>query len=335
MKLLNQNGKYRIISEFEIVEKLPANYFQLDWDDLGNIFLTESNKLMLPEKIYDFSSQNRKLIINSFLMGNKNMGVLLSGEKGTGKSIDAKLFCEEIDAPKILITKPIPKKIDFVQFLNNIKQSYVLFVDEFEKSFKINEFEDEEQSVHEQNSFLQLLDGLNNEFKKFFLFAANLRVSEYLINRPSRIKYLIRYKGIKEENAIFVINELLHDKSLTEDLLKNLDLHSLTIDILVSIIGEININKTPYSSFKDIFNYSSHESSFIIYQKRNETDDYTIIENQEIEINHLANRYLEIDGISFNKVSQPGKKPYLYRNAHDSKHMLKVEFYRSHINMNN
>lgn len=328
MKILKQNGQYSIISNFTIIDKLDNLYYELDWDTFGNVFLRETNKLVLPNKIYDFFKKNRGFILKSYHHSDKNLGVLLSGEKGTGKTIDAKLILQELDLPKILITKSIPKNVNFQSFLNTIEQNFILFVDEFEKLF-LN-YSGNDNQFHEQESMLQLLDGLNNEYKKLFIFIANTEVNTYLINRPSRIKYYIDYEGISEENAKIIINDLLLDKSFGENLLENLDLSSLTMDILISIIQEINIQNVPYTEFKDIFNYSMTPQEYLVFEKKENSTEF-LLSDIEVTRHDVKSNYITTDETRFFKVH--GTKEILFKSKLNSKHLLRIEPITKKINL--
>ncbi len=63
-----------------------------------------------------------------------NMGVLLNGVKGTGKSVTAKLICNELKnfLPIIIVDKAYE---GLPQFISKIQQEVIIFIDEFEKVF--------------------------------------------------------------------------------------------------------------------------------------------------------------------------------------------------------
>jgi hypothetical protein len=66
------------------------------------------------------------------------------------------------------------------------------------------------------------------------------------------------------------VTDKLENQSFKQDLEDHLDVPSCTIDILTTIIEEINIHNKAYSSFKDFFNHKERE---VIYSKyRRESD---------------------------------------------------------------
>lgn len=294
MKILKQDNRYSIVSQFTILEKLDNKVYELEWDAKGNIFLTDAPELSLPTKIYHNNKNMRDAVIKSFISGEKNTGVLLVGDKGTGKSIDAKLICKDVNLPVILISNRIPAGVNFQSFLNEIEQSCVVFIDEFEKMFNRSEYEDEgNEEYHTQKSLLSLLDGLGNCHKTLYVFTANQRVNSLFYNRPSRIKYLVNYSGIEESFAITIIEDLLEDKSFMKDLIDNVDLKNLTNDVLISIIKEINLHKIPYSEFKNIFNYKEDENIFTIYKQNGNS---WVLTNSQISVySKVGNKSVVID----------------------------------------
>lgn len=322
MKILQQGNNFRLISEFNIQDLLEPKYYELEWDNFGNVFLKQIEDLILPSKLYDFSKRNRELLLNSFNNNDKNLGILLEGDKGTGKTMDAKMLCKELNLPKILVTKKIPKNVDYIAFLQSIEQSFVLYIDEFEKLFK--SYDDNGDDYHIQDSLLTILDGLNNAHKKLFIFTSNNEVSNYFINRPSRIKYHIKYQGILEENAKIIVNDLLVNKSLGKDLLENIDLQSLTIDLLISMIQEVNIHNIPYSQFKNIFNYNIEEQEFLAYEKESITDDFRLI---DCDLNFSILKRIEFyfNGQCFTKLSKDNSDIILFSSKKDKNHILKFE----------
>lgn len=263
MNILKNNGKYTFYNQLTIDKKLETKNYIFNFDDLGNCWLEDAEDFKFPKKIYDINSGMRKDIKLVFDSYERNLGVLLTGNKGQGKSLEAKLLCKELGLPVILVNKSIPKDVNFVSFFNGIKQNYCFFVDEFEKLFADKGRTDANKDYHEQDVFLSFMDGvLTNEHKVFFLLTTNDSVSEYFINRPSRVKFLKEYDELSEEVFNMIVDDKLQDKSLREDLEDNVSLINLNIDLLVSIIDDINLLKRPFSEFKDSYNYKLEQYKY-------------------------------------------------------------------------
>lgn len=206
-------------------------------------------------------------------MNTRNTGVLLDGEKGFGKSVMAKQLAIQANLPVIMITKSIPVKYDFLAFLNNIKQEFVLFIDEFEKIFPngnshLDDDDDNKKNSPSQHVFLSYLDGsTSNEFKKLVLLTTNTPIDDKFINRPSRIKFYKEYVSMSEDMYDMIIENKLINKEYKNDLLENLPLIECSPDLLTSIIDEINKLEMPYSKFKEYFNHKQQQYRYNIYKQ--------------------------------------------------------------------
>ncbi|MEK6828922.1 MAG: ATP-binding protein [Nanoarchaeota archaeon] len=261
MNVLNDNGQYRFFNSLSIEKELkPKNYVFNFNVQTGACWLEDAEDFKVPSKVYDVSSNMRTSVIKSFKTNNKNLGVLLTGNKGQGKSLDAKLLCRDVNIPVIIINKTIPKKIDFVGFFNDIKQDYCLFVDEFEKLFLEKGRSNDNEDYHEQEIFLSFMDGvLTNDHKVMFLMTTNDNVSEFFVNRPSRIKFLKEYDELPEELFNMIVEDRLQNKGFKEDLEENISLINMNIDLLISIIDDINMFNKPFSEFKSFYNYKMEQ----------------------------------------------------------------------------
>lgn len=186
-------------------------------------------------KIYDLDCEDimSKIIktwsSDLFRESNKNLGVIFNGLKGTGKTIAAKLLCNRIGLPVIVISKPVNGMLEFIQSLHF--ESAIL-IDEAEKTFR------EEQEV-----LLKMIDGVYNDMRKLYILTTNkLSIDENLLGRPGRIRYIKEFSNLSAKAVNDVIDDNLNDISLKDEVLKVVDsLEISTIDILKAIIDECNI----------------------------------------------------------------------------------------------
>ena len=114
MNYLVEHNEWSIISQFRLEEKLENKVYSFEVGAFGRMFLKEHNELSIPSPLYDVDRDFRNLVFNSFNNNQGNMGVLLSGVKGSGKTVCAKLICKEANLPIILIDKPIDADVDFM-----------------------------------------------------------------------------------------------------------------------------------------------------------------------------------------------------------------------------
>lgn len=269
MKIVNSNGEYRFYNKIEILDKLEPKNYILKYNMFG-MYLEEVGDFSLPEKLYDVEQPFRDLVLKSFHASKRNTGVLLEGYKGQGKTITAKLLTIEAKLPVIIIEASIPQNINFISFLNDIQQEYILFVDEFEKIFKkaFNSNMDDvdaSKGFHNQEAFLTLMDGaLSNEYKKLFLFTTNDSVDDKFINRPSRIKWHKPYQFMDKKMYDLILNDKLKIQEFREDLERNLPVQEATVDLLTTIIEQVNDLGLPYSEFKAYFNHQAKNLKYTI-----------------------------------------------------------------------
>ena len=186
-------------------------------------------------KIYDLGCEEimSKIIktwtSDLFRESSKNLGVIFNGLKGTGKTIAAKLLCNRIGLPVIVISKPVDGMLEFIQSLHF---EGIILIDEAEKTFR------EEQEV-----LLKMIDGVYNDMRKLYILTTNkLSIDENLLGRPGRIRYIKEFSNLSAKAVNDVIDDNLKDMSLKEGVLKVVDsLEISTIDILKAIIDECNI----------------------------------------------------------------------------------------------
>jgi len=221
-------------SDISVVGALPAGNYLLKFSqkDLEH-YLEESDAFKIPEKVYGDPAKLAKRYINTFNNSNGNLGILLTGIKGTGKSLLAKMVCVESKLPVIMISEPFMSN-ELKSFLNNIKQEVIVLIDEFEKIYR---------DVKHQETFLSLLDGVF-EGQKLYILTSNTRdnVSTYLLNRPSRIHYLKQYNGLEKPLISDIVDDLLDNKEHKSELIRLLDIAGLiTVDMLMAIIREMNM----------------------------------------------------------------------------------------------
>jgi|ERR1044072_659960 hypothetical protein len=263
--IVKHGGAYKLFNnEIEVMYSLtPGNVYVLKMASFGQLELVDATNLELPKKIYDFEVDFRSQVLKT--LNNKdsknNVGVLLEGYKGQGKSVVAKQLAIESKLPIIMIDSPINKEYDLIGFLNSIKLDHVLFIDEFEKIFAGKD--DNESKVHSQNVFLTLLDGIySSTHKRLFLITTNDEIGDKFINRPSRIRYYKKYNFMKKQVYEAIIDDLLIDKSFKADLEDNINPSDCTIDLLTTIIEEINLHNKPYSEFKEFFNHKEKKLEY-------------------------------------------------------------------------
>lgn len=212
---------------------LPAGFYTTAISQ-GQIFLNQADPLKIPAKIYGDSTQRMNRIITSFKATDKNLGVLLYGESGSGKSLLAKQVCVELSSehPVIIV---LPEHIDIIdKYIESIDDRCVFFVDEFEKMFA----KPEEQSI-----LLSVVDGTSSK-KNLFVFTANeaKMVNKFFFNRPGRIRYAYEYGTLPDSIVLEALQDILDNKDRVQEIASVFSyLKEPSFDVVCSIAQEANL----------------------------------------------------------------------------------------------
>lgn len=154
---------------------------------------------------------------------------MLTGTKGTGKTVTAKELANKLNLPIIIVKDMGDHNQSMIEFLSGIEGDCILFLDEFEKNFSESD-----------STILQIMDGVyNSKYRRVFLLNA-MTINENMVGRPSRIRYVKEFGNLD----LKVVNEYLDDAlqvpEARQDLLDSLTIS--TIDILKTIVNEVNIH---------------------------------------------------------------------------------------------
>jgi hypothetical protein len=192
---LKQGSTYRVSKKeaLDIQETLPAGNYVIKKNDMtGELYLERIDSFEIKGKIYGDTEKRAKRILHSFEDRPSTTGVMLTGEKGSGKTLLAKMLSVkgyEKGYPTIVINQPWCGEA-FNAFIQSIEQPVIVVFDEFEKVY----------DEHDQELMLTLLDGVYPT-KKLFVLTCNdkWRVNSHMRNRPGRIFYSLEYKGLSAE----------------------------------------------------------------------------------------------------------------------------------------
>ena len=190
MHIVESGKRYRIFNNaITTYDQLPPKTYRVDYDPETRIFsLLEAHDFEIPEtKIYGQHLDKVKKVLNSMDKMNRNLGVILSGDKGIGKSLFSK--CLGLKARKKGIPVILVNEYDegIANFLEEIEQTVMILFDEYDKTF-------DEKKHNCQAEMLSLFDGVSAG-KKLFVITCNeiQSLSQYLINRPGRFHYHFRF----------------------------------------------------------------------------------------------------------------------------------------------
>lgn len=236
---------FRASDRGDEIPHVPAGFYVITEHPMMGIYLRRLDDFTLPEKLYGTAEERATKIMTTFVeRTDKTTGVLLSGNKGSGKSLLAKKICVDAVAsgmPVIVLDQPMAGPA-FEDFLNSIKQPCVVMIDEFEKKYKDDDM---------QNALLSLLDGTGVGQKMYLLTSNSADVSTYLLNRPSRIFYHYQYKKLEEGIMLGYCADKLQDAAKLKKVQTLWALSTdMSFDILQSLVEELN--RYPEVEFLDI-----------------------------------------------------------------------------------
>lgn len=212
------------------------------------ISLEESSGLSLPSKVYCTQRDERFIdkVINSYNLSESGFtGVMLAGLKGSGKTVMAKVIANKSGLPIINIDKNIRPYIlrNLVEKLGDTSVCFLF--DELDKVL----------ADYDDSVLLQVLDGSDTKGKHMILFTCNDddEISEYLIDRCSRIRYWRKFDEMSPSLIMEVLNDKLNDKkevkSLTDFIKDNFEVCSF--DNIASFVKEAN--DYPTTTFEELF----------------------------------------------------------------------------------
>ena len=202
MKIVNSGETYDIYGDSLCTyDRLPTLTYYVRFAERKGFFLERGHDMNVGEsKVYGVHMDKVHKVLRAFNVFERNLGVILSGDKGIGKSLFVR--CLSVMAglqsiPTIIVDTHYN---GIASFLESIEQEVLVVFDEFDKTFNKEEY---------QTELLGLFDGISSG-KKLFVITCNMyqRLSKYLLNRPGRFHYHLRFNYPNREE----IQEYLLDK---------------------------------------------------------------------------------------------------------------------------
>ena len=245
---LKNGNTFRVSAKeaLDLHEALPAgNYIIKENPMSGELFLEHILDFEIKGKTYGDHMTNCKRILSTFNDRPATTGVMLTGEKGSGKSLLAKAVSIEgakNGIPTIVINAPWHGD-KFNSFIQTIDQPCIVLFDEFEKVY----------DSQEQEAILTLLDGVFPS-KKLFMLTCNdkWRVDSHMRNRPGRIYYMIDYKGLDMTFIVEYCEDNLENKTYIQKICSIASLfNEFNFDMLKALVEEMNrYNEAPEQALK-------------------------------------------------------------------------------------
>ena len=245
-------------------EGLPKGIYEVKLSMTGFYLSKIAESFTFDYKLYGLNQKFIDYVLKTYENTTGNLGVLLDGIKGTGKTVTAKILCNYLQLPVILVQSIGDSNDKLIKYLStSIDFDCIFFFDEYEKEFR------------DSSDVLSFMDGTYNSiYRKVFLLTTNeLRVDPNLLGRPSRIRYKKSFDNLPEEITREILNDILEDKTAIEKVIElTHSMNIITIDLIKAIATEINIHGVealPY--IKETFNIEFSKFSYLyrVIQVRN------------------------------------------------------------------
>lgn len=232
MKAISQgDNTYDIFDDsLRVYEQLPPQAYVVRCSKNRGFFLAKHAEMEIKEpKVYGVHVGKVMKVMQAFEKMNRSLGVILSGDKGIGKSLFAKMLAGaviESGMPVVVVDTYYP---GIASYIESIEQEVMILFDEFDKTF--GEVQAQDGQASPQTHLLSLFDGISNGKKLFVVTCNELRkLNDYLINRPGRFHYHFRF----EYPSAPEVRQYLCDK-LPEE-------YHGEIDAVVAFTGKVNLN---------------------------------------------------------------------------------------------
>ena len=228
MKFLKNGDAWLLTPDgrMDIHDRLPPGNYTICRNAItGEYFLEVTPAFSLPRKLYGKTNQYSDRILATFnnRSPNAQIGVCLSGTKGSGKTLLAKQVAKESGLPVIIVNTPFSDE-RFMRTIQSIEQEAVIIFDEFEKLYDSDG----------QEAILTLFDGVFTARNKVMIITCNNKysVKSFFHNRPTRLRYSIDFKGLEVD---FI-------REYCEDVLDNCGAYLKKIITLSSLCEEFNFD---------------------------------------------------------------------------------------------
>lgn len=250
MNVVKSGSEYIIYGDsLSTFESLPAASYTVEFHKMKGFYLQSFPNIEINEKVYGVHYSKVEKVFSTFDKFTRNLGVILSGDKGIGKSLFAKMVSSEAvkrGIPLIIVNRYTPGIADFI---SSIDQEVVVLFDEFDKTFKSS------SDFSPQDEMLTLFDGVFSG-KKLYVITCNklINLNDYLVNRPGRFHYHFRFNYPTSEEIVEYMKDKVSEEFWGE--IEKVVLFSkrtlINYDCLRAISFEINLGVPFSEAIKDL-----------------------------------------------------------------------------------
>ena len=238
-KFIKQGNDIAILPRGLEYDLEPGKVYDLKIREVWGRTITDfklNGEMNMPPRLYQTKKDKmfiERVLQNYFRAGKNTTGVLLTGDKGTGKSVTAKIIANKANLP-IIIINPDTEENLLEGFFKEFDTPVCILLDEVDKNFNTKKM-------------LTFLDGMHKTAKKLVIMTANEEdnLSNFIKNRCSRIRYYRHYdmrNDAKEYAELICEEKDVENKEEVVDFIIN-KIKYPSIDNISSFIDEVIFTK--------------------------------------------------------------------------------------------
>jgi hypothetical protein len=237
--------------EGSIVDRVPPAYYKVESHPFMGFYLEKvADNVEIPTQIYGSTLPRVQRIFESYKETDGCLGVGLFGKKGAGKSLLASVVANRAiteGIPVVDVSESFSTSPAYLEFLNSIDECVIIF-DEFLKHLSKLSNDPAETDSHDrrsqlsgtakerQDEMLTFFQGTHNKKRLIMLIDNQTHMlSEFLTDRPGRMRYMYNYEGVERE----VVEALAENNGISGDKVSQLVMYSLKYRVSFDVINEI------------------------------------------------------------------------------------------------
>lgn len=270
---LKEQDRYNVASQsaLNLHDSLPVGFYTVGQYPTGQYYLKEIQPFDLNGKqLYGDTTKHGKRILDTFHKRQGSTGILLAGQKGSGKTLLAKYVSTQAAKQGIstIVINEAWSGERFNAFIQSIQQPTIVLFDEFEKVYRraaeveMKDSEEQAQARYHnrhghggntlygeveapnpsQDRILTLLDGVYPSNMLFILTVNDkTKITKNMMNRPGRIYYSLDFTGLDSNFIKDYCEDNLWNVTHTSEIVSIASLFdAFSFDMLQAVVAEMN-----------------------------------------------------------------------------------------------